>query len=1108
MFLLPHKVGDYTLHRKLGTGGVAESYLGTSGQGGQAADSAAGKPVVVRRILPFVLRDAGRLSAIDGRIRDLIGVRHPYLVHVLEHLVEGDDHFIVEEYVDGVTLEQVLNWCRQSGHQIPHNVFLNIATQICNGLEALHGRSGKGSATEHVLHYALKPSALFLTREGKVLVGSYGLARSPTSFPHGGVSAPVPARMEYLSPEQTHPDQKLTPASDIFSLGACLYEVLTLESLFRAESNLQTIHKVRRAEVTSHLLRVKERMPGLDKVLFRALSLNPRHRYQRAFVLREDLRGLMAGYSFASISEDTRAFLAPLLQGSVSSTAGLAGASQPGSGHGGGGYVAGIDSAPDSPEGGDAFDDSPATRIDPDPMATAAVAAQALAERVAKERADVPVGSSAEQTGTANAEKTEWTQTHEGSLPPLEALNRDVPPDSTAAYIAHGSSGGALATPPPSPPTLAPLEDPPARTAPAPGPSGDTPPFFAEAPRTSSPTLAPAPSPFAPPGLARSPVAFGTDGVAAGSLAANAAVHGGTEAADGELIPALEASEGAHDGVVPASSAFDPVVDAAPPPILTAVPLPPPEAAPPVVEAAPPVLAPPPPVLTPKRRSALDRAPPPGQVNKPPPPRKGAKGATPAPVAGGTLSPADGPAPPALSGPAPVPPSPAPPSTVPSAPVASAPPPMLSHSRPLAPPAPRPPRSAPAPDPVFDSPPPSSGGGIFTTALLGGLGLMLLCSGAVWLGYRSLMPDGLPERSAATVAPPAVEAPAAVPANSETARPEVPAPAAAVPDDPAAVLAGLDDPPATPTATAPSTPPVPVAAVPAPAPAPVKATPAAAPAAAPVASTPKASPSATAAPKATTTSTSKPTTSSTTTAKSTSTPPSKPPSTSSVSTSTAAAKAPTTSTPKTTPTSASTASKASAPTTATTSTTAALDVVEEATNLDAYVEAAKKGKLASSDVGLLELVEDTDPQYTRSRALLLMNAQKKGDDAGTKRYLEQIMQLPENQYNPVFLSDYARFYVNRGDYARALEMSQKAEKYWARLPSELVYSKKAEIYEIQAAAWQGKFYKSGEDLELLENAIRGWERFKAHVGTQARADLEKKADTELAKLSDIRSRLQ
>lgn len=137
-----------------------------------------------------------------------------------------------------------------------------------------------------------------------------------------------------------------------------------------------------------------------------------------------------------------------------------------------------------------------------------------------------------------------------------------------------------------------------------------------------------------------------------------------------------------------------------------------------------------------------------------------------------------------------------------------------------------------------------------------------------------------------------------------------------------------------------------------------------------------------------------------------------------------------------------------------------------------------------------------------------MNAQAKKDDAGQKRYLDQLMVLPENQYSPIYLADYARWSVNHGEYSQALDKAERAERYWGRLPSELVFSKKAEIYEVQAAAWQGRFYKSGEDLELLENAIKGWERYKAHVGTKSRSDLEKRADTEIAKLTDIRERMQ
>ncbi|MFZ5475507.1 MAG: hypothetical protein ACOZNI_01925, partial [Myxococcota bacterium] len=177
-------------------------------------------------------------------------------------------------------------------------------------------------------------------------------------------------------------------------------------------------------------------------------------------------------------------------------------------------------------------------------------------------------------------------------------------------------------------------------------------------------------------------------------------------------------------------------------------------------------------------------------------------------------------------------------------------------------------------------------------------------------------------------------------------------------------------------------------------------------------------------------------------------------------------------------------------------------------DLEQYADPAKKGKLDSVGISVLEMVDVGDPQYTRSRALLLMNAQRKGDDKATKRFLDQIMLLPENQYNPVFLTDLARWHANHGDYERALEKANLAERYWARIPPELVFTKKAEIYEIQAASWQGRFYKSDEDQDMLVQAIKHWERYRQHVSTKSRADLQKRADVELAKLNDIRERLQ
>jgi hypothetical protein len=178
------------------------------------------------------------------------------------------------------------------------------------------------------------------------------------------------------------------------------------------------------------------------------------------------------------------------------------------------------------------------------------------------------------------------------------------------------------------------------------------------------------------------------------------------------------------------------------------------------------------------------------------------------------------------------------------------------------------------------------------------------------------------------------------------------------------------------------------------------------------------------------------------------------------------------------------------------------------TNLDQYANAARAGRLGSGDVSVLEAVGLSDTNYTRSRALLLMNAQQKNDDAGSKRYLDQLMALPENQYNPVFLTDQARWYVNHGNYADALAKAQLAERYWARLPSDLVFSQKAEMYEIEAASWQGRFYQDSSHLDYLDNAIRAWQRYQEHVASSNRTDLQKKAGDALANLESIREKVK
>ena len=982
MFLLPKTFGPLTLKRKLGAGGVAESYAG------ELKDPVKGDvQVVIRRILPYILNDRARLPSVEARVRDLMGVRHPYLVQVMDWVAVEQERFIVEQRIDGVDLERVVHWCKQNNRSLPPNIFLHLATQICTGVEALHGRPGKGTGAQNILHLGLTPSHLFVTREGKVVVGGYALTRSPTSLPHGGVNGPVAAPMEYLSPEQTHPDQKLTPASDVFALGSVLYELLTNRSLFKAESNLNTIHRVRRAEVSSQLLEVKQQIAGLDKVLYRALSLNPRHRYQRAFVLREDLRGLMAGYTFAAIASEVKSFLAPLFE------------------H--------LDNAAPAPDA-TGYDDDKATQVAPDPVADASrISKQVKISQSTRKRTPVPAPPAPPAPPQAGGQTT--------TVFPTGALGNHEPPTEEAA-------AQPIAPPlkvPPPPPSSA------MDAAPAPPPRVPIP-----TPQLSAPRPAPPPRIAAPPPPPSS----------VGGEQTRIRVTPQTDSLEGDDSTRIRVQGSGGDGIHGESTQIriEPGPsedgDAPPPPVLPASSEPAPDSEPISTSLAAATaaigggaaaaaaaaaafggsddksLAAPSPITAPMPAPPKRQAPE-LELDDPPPSQE--KLASPMPLPR-PVAPSPKPiAPPTAA--APKPPQPSPSDRL----AASAPPP-----RPAAPaPAPQVQSAAVAPAGVPPEEPRESTNwlplAVGAVAFFG-----IVCIG----GWFITQEDGV--EVAAQVDEPIEEAPVI----AEPIEPE---------EAPEVAAADIEEPEEAPE---------------------------------PVVEAPAERPQQNTRPAAANTYT--PPANTYTPPANTYTPP---------------ANTYTPPEPDTRSRSRDDDAVADADID---------DTPSEASPVEQYHESARAGRLTPSDVMNLEMVDTSDPSYTRSRALLLMNAEQAGDTRSTSRYLDQLMVLPENQYNPVFLSKRAQYDANRGSYRTALDTSVLAERYWARIPPELIFETKAEIYETQAGALQGLFYANQDSMDLLEQAIAGWEKYQRHVEKQGRTDLSSRAEKKLATLRDVQARLQ
>ena len=724
MILLPRDVGPLTLIKKIGSGGVSETFTGTFSK-----DNGEKEEVTIRKVMPFVTEDLARLTSLEARVKDLVGIDSEGLVKTRQWFAHKNERFVIEDKLDSVDLQRVISWCKQKNLSIPNTIFLNIALQICTSLEALHGRSGAATGCKNVLHLGLRPASILLDRNGKVTLGGYALTRSPSSLP-GGSSGPVQLMIEYVSPEQTKSTEQLGPQSDIFSLGSLLYEMVALKPLFKESSKQRTIERIRRADVTAQMMETKKIHPGLEKILFRALSIRQEHRYKRAFVLREDLRGLMATHSFTNIEQESIDFLAPFFAAEKKST------------------------RPPRPDTDDTTTGFSTTFKD-------------LEEAIVSEMNEEEQTDASLQDDKMSSQK------------PL------FPPNAASSNVGFVSGSTPKASEPNDNTEFVEVGSQPDKELTAPLPIMESPKMdFSDLPDIDLDD---------------------SDDWKAASKGPNKTAIIVTAVVGAVLLLVILSNMGGD------------------------APEPPPEVAAVVIVEEPPV------VLEPIIEEVVEE-----EVVEPVAPRRQRQN---------TYTP-----------------------------------PESNYSR-----------VAYYPEPT-----------------------------------REPDPELFEEEE---------------------------------------------------------------------------------------------------------------------------------------------------------------------------------EVERIRTDIEMYVDAAHAGDLGPVDVRSLEAIGQDDESYTQSRALLLINAEGTNSARSVKLYLDQLFQLDENRYNPVFLSKSARWSVNNGNYSRASADARRAEQHWARIPPSLVFETKTEIFEVQAAALQGLFYESEDDLELLDKALRGWNKYTLHVQSR-RADLVEHASEQIRSLEYARSRLE
>jgi len=265
--------GRYEVEARIGAGGMAEVWRGH--------DRVLNRTVAIKTLLPQFARDGSFVDRFRREAQAAARLNHSGIVAVYDS-GDGDEPYIVMQYIEGRTLAEFLG----AGKKLPPMQAAQIAQEIAEALAAAHAHG--------VIHRDIKPANVMVTRDGKVLVMDFGIARliaGPETAPQ---TSAVLGTASYLSPEQAQ-GQPVDARTDIYSLGVVLYEMLTGRPPFSGDSPMAIAYKQVNATPPVPSSINPDVPPELDAVVMRALSKNPANRYQTGQEFAEDLERARTG---------------------------------------------------------------------------------------------------------------------------------------------------------------------------------------------------------------------------------------------------------------------------------------------------------------------------------------------------------------------------------------------------------------------------------------------------------------------------------------------------------------------------------------------------------------------------------------------------------------------------------------------------------------------------------------------------------------------------------------------------------------------------------------------------------------------------------------------
>jgi serine/threonine protein kinase/Tol biopolymer transport system component len=287
------RMGPYEILSSIGAGGMGEVY--------RARDARLGRDVAIKVLPPSFAADSDRLGRFEQEARAIGALNHPNILGVYDIGTHDGAPYVVSELLDGETLR-----ARIGTSPLPHRKAIGYAGQIASGLAAAHDKG--------IVHRDLKPDNIIVTRDGRVKILDFGLAkltaaRAPVEAETALLAHARPltsagtvlGTVGYMSPEQVR-GQAVDHRSDIFSFGVVLYEMLTGRRAFEGDSAVETMNAILKEDPAPAAEGGQPLPPALDRIVLHCLEKNPEERFQSARDVAFDIQSL-SGLSSQSVTD-------------------------------------------------------------------------------------------------------------------------------------------------------------------------------------------------------------------------------------------------------------------------------------------------------------------------------------------------------------------------------------------------------------------------------------------------------------------------------------------------------------------------------------------------------------------------------------------------------------------------------------------------------------------------------------------------------------------------------------------------------------------------------------------------------------------------------------